>query len=163
MATSADAPRGVPTLQFDPDAHPHNTLKAFNEFVEQFEFRYDAQYPQPPKALKEEAIADWKAANGDADPSAAQTKTLVNTIISKDKVRKLLGFFATVRLQQDWKAAEPVATNRDCEWKDFLKKMRDYYKPSENSTLRNYEFRQISRESYFIVHSIPSSFWDSAS
>ena len=29
-----------------------------------------------------------------------------NEWISKDKVRKLLGFFSSLRLQQDWKAAE---------------------------------------------------------
>ena len=31
---------GIPTLQFDPDRYPHATLKAFNDFIEQFEFRY---------------------------------------------------------------------------------------------------------------------------
>ena len=68
-----------------------------------------------------------------------------NELVARDKVRKLLGFFATVRLQQDWKAAEPVEANRDCTWKDFLKKMRAYYKPTENTTLRNYEFRQLTQ------------------
>ena len=43
------SPRGIPNLQFDPDKHPHATLKAFNDFVEQYEFRYKAQYPEPPQ------------------------------------------------------------------------------------------------------------------
>ena len=43
--------------------------------------------------------------------------------ISKDKVRKLLGFFATTRLVQDWKAAEPnKVLLKDCTWDLFLKK-----------------------------------------
>ena len=104
MATSTDAPRGVVTLLFDPDAHPHTTLKAFNEFVDQYEFRYNAQYPQPPKALKEDAIAEWKAGHDNTDPNAAQIKTIVNALKSRDKVQKLLGFFSTVWFQQDWKA-----------------------------------------------------------
>ena len=51
-----ESPRGVPGLQFDPDKHPHATLKAFNEFVEQYEFRYEAQYPEPPKHIIDSAI-----------------------------------------------------------------------------------------------------------
>ena len=35
--------RGIATLQFNPDRHPHATLKAFNEFMEQYEFRCIAQ------------------------------------------------------------------------------------------------------------------------
>ena len=33
---------------FDPDCHPDNTLKAFNEFVIDFNLRYAATYPDPP-------------------------------------------------------------------------------------------------------------------
>ena len=42
---------------------------------------------------------------------------------SKDKVRKLLGFFATVRLQQDWNAAKnnPLLLI-DCPWEYFFTK-----------------------------------------
>ena len=36
---------GISPLQFNPDKHPHATLKAFNDFIGQFEFRYNAQYP----------------------------------------------------------------------------------------------------------------------
>ena len=56
-----DSPRGVPSLQFDPDQHPHATLKAFNEFIEQYEFRYEAQYPEPPKSIMDGAILQWKS------------------------------------------------------------------------------------------------------
>ena len=43
--------------------------------------------------------------------------------ISKDKIRKLLGFFATTRLVQDWKAAEPnKVLSKDCTWDLFLNK-----------------------------------------
>ena len=139
------SPRGVPSLQFDPDRHPHATLKAFNEFIDQYEFRYNAQYPEPPKHLLDSAVTKWKMENEDANPTAAQQVIIRDDLVSRDKVRKLLGFFATVRLQQDWKAAEPVEENRNCSWKDFLTKMRGYYRPTENSTLRNYEFRQMTQ------------------
>ena len=47
--------------------------------------------------------------------------------------------------EQDWKAAEPNPALRDCDWETFLKKMRDFYKPTENTTLRNYEFHQLTQ------------------
>ena len=43
-------------LFFDPDDHPENTLKAFQEFIQRFELRYDALYPDPPKVSLEAAI-----------------------------------------------------------------------------------------------------------
>ena len=67
-----------------------------------------------------------------------------NTWISKEKVKKFLGFFATARLIQDWKAAEPnEVLSRDCTWDYFLQKLRSYYKPTENPIIRNFEFRQL--------------------
>ena len=45
----ATALRGIQNLQFNPDRFPHATLKAGNEFIEQYEFRYEAQYPEPPR------------------------------------------------------------------------------------------------------------------
>ena len=43
-------------LFLDPDDHPENTLKAFQEFIQHFEFCYDALYPDLPKVLLEDAI-----------------------------------------------------------------------------------------------------------
>ena len=37
--------------------------------MEQFEFRYNAQYPEPSKAAVDDAIAKWKASNSDCELS----------------------------------------------------------------------------------------------
>ena len=37
----------------------HATLKAFNEFIEQCKFQYQAQYPEPPKHTTEACITKW--------------------------------------------------------------------------------------------------------
>ena len=59
-------------------------------------------------------------------------------------MKKFLGFFATARLIQDWKAAEPnEVLSRDCTWDYFLQKLRSYYKPTENPIIRNFQFRQL--------------------
>ena len=47
-------------LFFDPDNDPENTLKAFQEFIQRFELRYDALYPDPPTVSLEAAIERWK-------------------------------------------------------------------------------------------------------
>ena len=47
-------------LFLDPDDHPENTLKAFQEFIQHFELRYDALYPDLPKVSLEAAIERWK-------------------------------------------------------------------------------------------------------
>ena len=58
---TATTPRGIQNLQFNPDRFLHATLKAFSEFIEQYEFRYEAQYPEPPKHAIEACITKWTA------------------------------------------------------------------------------------------------------
>ena len=47
-------------LFFDPDDHPENTLKTFQEFIQRFELCYDALYPDPRKVLLEAAFEKWE-------------------------------------------------------------------------------------------------------
>ena len=134
---------GIPALQFDPDRYPHATLKAFNDFIEQFKFHYNAQYPEPSKSAIDNAILKWKASN-DREIAEKDTEIIRNEWISKDKVRKLLGFFSSLHLQQDWKVAESNPDIlKNAEWDYFIDRMRQYYKPTENQIIRNFEFRQI--------------------
>ena len=43
-----DFPRiGIPSLQFNQHKQPHATLKALNDFLEQRQFRFNVQYPEP--------------------------------------------------------------------------------------------------------------------
>ena len=110
----ATTPRGIQNLQFNPDRFPHATLKASNEFIEQYEFGYEAQYPEPPKHAIEVCITKWTATTK-TEPTHTDIEFIKNTWISKDKVKKLLAFFATARLIQDWEAAEPnKVLSRDC-------------------------------------------------
>ena len=67
-----------------------------------------------------------------------------NTSISKDKVKRLLEFFTTPRLIQDWKATESnEVLSRDCIWDYFIQILRLYYKPTKNPIIRNFEFRKL--------------------
>ena len=143
MATSNPA---LPSLYFDPDKHPDSTLKAFNDFVESFELRYDALYPEPPKISLETAIERWKLCQGDEKVKLTgdQFDEIKEGLRSADRVTKLLGMFSSKRLYQDWLSAEPSEKNRKgAKWNTFLTKMRALYKPTENPTLKNYHFRQL--------------------
>ena len=146
-------PRSHQTLYFDPDKHPENTLKMFNEFCEMFVLRYNAQYPDPPKVSMDAAIARWKIENAtdenqDPKPSVAQYDTIRNNWRSKDKVLKFIGMYSSRRFQTDWTAAQPDTNLREnATWTLFQQYMREYYKPTENSTLKNFHFRDLQQKS----------------
>ena len=139
------------SIIFDPHKHPEDTLKAFNEFAEVFELRYNAQFPDPPKVSLDATIERWKVENTTTDvpnpkPNIQEYDNLRNEWRSKDRVAKVLGMFSTKRLYNDWLAAHPNSDTRmNAKWDDFLQEMRQYYKPTENSTLKNYHFRDLSQ------------------
>ena len=133
-------------LVFDPDLHADDTLKQFNQFIKRFELRYNAQYPDPPKFSMEAAIERWKLANKDAKPNLAQFDEIRNKWISKDKVTKFLGIFSTERLHEDWLSAEPDDNVRKhATWEKFTTSLRKFYLPTENNTLKHYQFRSITQ------------------
>ena len=137
------------TLSFDPDCHPEDTLKAFDEFVQRFELRYDAQFPDPPKVSMDSAIERWKLCSGDPTklPTVDEYDQIRNTWISHDKVAKFLGMYSSNRFYEDWKSAVPLEENRKkCTWNFFLEKMKSFYKPTENLTIKNYQFRSLCQE-----------------
>ena len=138
-------------LCFDPDAHPKDTLKQFREFCRLFQLRYEAQFPDPPKSSMEAAVERWRVANRTEHvttptPTLAQYDQISDDWKSKDAVRKVIGMFSSPRLSLDWEAAEPNEQTRGrSSWLDFKRKMEDYYKPTENPTLMNYQFRELSQ------------------
>ena len=124
-----------------PDQHPDDTLKDFNEFIQSFYLRYEAQYPDPPKVSIDAAIERWKLANDTAKPTLEQYDTLRNKWRSKDRVAKFLGMFSSRRMYADWQVAKPDETKRtQATWEYFVAQIQAYYKPTENLTLKNHQF-----------------------
>ena len=62
------AESNIHKLYFDPDQYPGGTLKAFNEFVQLYLLRYNANYPDPPKVSMDAAIQRWKIYHENANP-----------------------------------------------------------------------------------------------
>ena len=138
-------------LYFDPDLHPEATLKAFDEFCDAFTLRYNALYPDPPKVSMDAAIARWKveaatAANADPRPTLAQYDNIRDTWREHDRVAKFLGLFSSKRFFNDWVAAQPDEALRNAaSWTLFRQYIREFYKPTENSTLKNFHFRELTQ------------------
>ena len=135
------------SLFFDPDKFPDDTLKAFAEFVEDFELRYDATFPDPPKVSLDAAIQRWKMVHEDAKPTLVQYDGIVEDWKDHDRVAKFIGLYSSRRLVSDWKAACPEEkTRKQAGWPAFIKFMSAYYRPTENLTLKNFQFRSLSQE-----------------
>ena len=88
---------GVRKLYFDPDQYPEETLKAFNEFTQEYLLRYDATYPDPPKVSMDAAIQRWKLEHENQNPSIDQFDTIKEAWQTKDKVAKFIGLYSSRR------------------------------------------------------------------
>ena len=136
-----------PSLFFDPDLHPDDTLNSFIDFVQDFEHRYDAAYPDPPKVSLDAAISRWKISNDNAVPTLEQYDSIVDGWKGKDMVAKFLGIYSSRRLRSDWVVAEPDEdVRKKATWKEFVTKLEEYYKPTQNLPLKNFQFRSLSQE-----------------
>lgn len=140
------------TIIFDPEEHPGDTLKALDDFKTSFEFRYDAEFPDPPRVSMDAAIERWKVANTsttitDPKPNLEQYDNIREQWRQKDMVAKFIGLFSSRRLIEDWYAAEPNEDLRkQASWKDFITKLRAYYKPTDNPVLVNFQFRSLNQQ-----------------
>ena len=148
---SFSEPQSNGNLFFDPNSYPEETLKAFIEFTETFDLRYEAQFPDPPKVSFDAALQRWKVANATDDnpdprPTLEQYDEIRNQWRSKDRVAKFLGMFSSSRFQSDWRAAQPDENARKgATWEVFIDTMQTYYKPTENPTLKNFHFRSLTQ------------------
>ena len=143
-------------IYFDPDEHPDATLKAFDEFNSRFQLRYNALYPDPPKSSLDAAISRWRIENPLEDNKEAGGSKKEPTISvlqydeitadwkAKDMVRKVLGIYSSPRLYADWCIAESDESIRNTTvWSEFVEKMKLYYEPTSNATLKHFNFRHI--------------------
>ena len=142
-------------LYFDPDLHPDDTLMAFNEFVQDFELRYDAKYTDPSKVSLEAAVERWKIMHAGQVITVEEYDRIANELRSKDRVAKFLGIYSLRRLFSDWKVAEPdEALRKRSTWDDFVKKIQGFYKPTENLHLEKLPVPLSVTRKIRILHSV---------
>ena len=114
--------------KFDPAEHVGNLYDAFVEFIEAFAYEYEAIAKQPPA--------------GTADTAAW---------FEQDKRKQLLGRYASRNMQKDFENETTQAERTTITYTDTVTKLKARYKPTQNTTLANYNFhrmRQGDIESY---------------
>ena len=134
-------------LYFDPDLHPDDTLKSFIEFSQDYELRYAAMYPDPPRVSLESAIQRWKLGHDNKNPTMDEYDLIVEEWKSKDMLAKFLGIYSSRRLYSDWTMAlSAEKARKDATWSQFKEIMQEYYRPTENLTLKHFQFRALSQD-----------------
>ena len=67
------------------------------EFAQDFELRYAASYPDPPKVSLDSAIQRWKLINDKKELSLADYDSIVKEWTGRDMVAKCLGIYSSRR------------------------------------------------------------------
>ena len=106
--------------KFDPTEHVGHVYDAFVDFLGSFAYEYEVLAKQPP--------------TGTTD-TAAWTQ--------QDKRKYLLGRFASRNLQLDFEAETTETERSTITYDDTVKKLKDRYKPTQNTTLANYQFHRL--------------------
>jgi len=71
-------------------------------------------------------------------PPLLEYDMIVDKWKSRDMVAKFLGIYSSRRFYSDWTMAVPIEKGRmSATWLDFKQAMHNYYKPTENLTLKN--------------------------
>ena len=118
--------------KFDPSKYEGlGLVEAFSEFVESFEFSYDALCREPPSSQATDAQRTyWR---------------------SQDKRKIFLGRFADRNLQKRYTNMTTEAERADMSFEDMVKKFKDQFKLNTNITLAHYKFKglkQAPKESF---------------
>jgi len=109
-------------------------------------------YPDPPKVSLDSAIQDgrwkmemmehrWKFGNDNVNPSMDQYDAIVEEWKSRDMKS------THQRLHSDWMMVmSSKKARKSIIWVDVKATMYEYYKPTENLTLKNFQFLSLSQD-----------------
>ena len=120
--------------KFDPEPHRDNVYDAFKEFIESFQYEYDAIAKDPP--------------TGDAPTQAAW--------VEQNKRKIFLGRFASRNLQKDYEDAVTEGERSNLTFTEMVSKLQARYRPTRNYTLANYEFQNTNESFDVFVNRILS-------
>ena len=111
--------------KFDPELHPGNVYDTFCDFIDAFAYEYEAVAKEPPTELDGDARKLW---------------------IQKNKRRQLMGRFASRNLQKDFEDLVIVDERDSITFEETVKRLKERYKPTKNTTLANFEFHKLKQK-----------------
>ena len=124
MATSSSS--FIKAEKFDPEEGHTSVLEAFQEFVSEFGYRYDAMNRDPPSSVKEEEdVKAW---------------------VARDRRKVFLGRSAHRNLQKLYEELTTVEGREAMTFTDMVKVFVDRFKASTNLSLANFNFRKVKQE-----------------
>ena len=111
--------------KFDPDSHKGSVYDAFVEYIDAFEYEYDAIAKDPPTGTDPADLPAW---------------------IQQNKRKQFLGRFASRNLQKDYEDIVPAAERGTATFETLVTRLKDRYRPTRNTTLANFEFHQLKQK-----------------
>ena len=114
---------GHSVVKFNPEEHRDNLFDAFCEFIDTFQYEYDAIAKDPPE--------------GDDATQAAW--------IEQNKRKIFLGRFASRNLQKDYEDVVSEAERRTVTFTIMVNRLKERYRPMQNHTIANYEFHKLQQ------------------
>ena len=112
--------------KFDPNGHEH-VCQAFDDFMLSFDYTYESIAKDPPSTVTgDDAVKAWTEQN---------------------KRKVFLGKFASRNLQKEYEEITTETERATMTFKTMKEKFQQRFQLSNNSTLANYKFRQLTQES----------------
>ena len=109
--------------KFDPEEHKGLVYEAFDEFVDEFQYEYDAIAKDLPKELESNDIQEeW---------------------IQQNKPKIFLGRFSSRNLQKKYEEVVPELQRAKISFNDMIKRLKTRFKAASNTALANFEFHKI--------------------
>ena len=66
--------------------------------------------------------------------------------LREEWLSKLLGMFSSNRLYTEWRVPQPdEALRKVSKWEEFIATIKEYNRPTENQTLKNFHFRALTQ------------------
>lgn len=112
-------------VKFDPGEHYHNVFEAFSEFINSFEYTYEALGRAPPPGT-----------------TAAQTPAWTNL----DKKKILLGKYSSRAFQKEFESLVAKENRNKTTFIELVQLMEEKYAPARNHILANYEFHRLVQQ-----------------
>ena len=113
--------------KFNPEEAHSSVLEAFQDFVSEFRYTYDALARDPPATVREDnQIRQWRV---------------------KDQRKVFLGRFAHRNMQKLYEEMIPAADHDGMTFDNMVRAFTDRFRLSTNLTLANYKFRKMTQMS----------------
>ena len=110
--------------KFDPESHPDGVYEAFCDFLDQYEYEYDAVAKEPPKEIDAKDKAAWVEVN---------------------KRKIFLGKYSSRSLQKEYEDCTEPQERVVMTFTTMIATLKERFKSGSNTTLANFKFHKLNQ------------------